>query len=85
MTPQASADVVASVGCSYPTLVLLRWDVFMPSLGLAVEVVMDDSANHAKYDFDVDLAGLLGELDGSMIDQTDAPALFLYDVMEHVL
>ena len=65
------ADVVASVGCSCPILVLLRWDVVMPSLGLIAEVVVDDSANHAKYDLDVDVASLL-----------DALALF---VMEHVL
>ena len=75
-------DVVAFVGCNCPTLVLLRWDVVMPSLGLVVEVVVDDSANHAKYDSDVDVASLLEELDDSMIDQTDAPALL---VMEHVI
>ena len=75
MTFPMIADVGVSVGCSYPTLVLLRWDVAMPSLGLVLEVVVDDSANHAKYDSDVDVASLLEELDDSLIDDTDALAL----------
>ena len=75
-----TADVVA-FECSCPTLVLLRWDVVMPSLDLIVEVVLDDNANHAKYDLDVDVASLLVELDDSLIDLVDAPAL----LMEHVL
>ena len=78
-------DVVASVRCSCPTLVLLRWDVEMPSLDL---LVVDDNASHAKYDSDVDvaiffLAEELDELDDALIDQADVPALFLYDVVEH--
>ena len=76
-----TADVVAFEGCSCPTLVLLRWDIVMPSLDLIVEVVLDDNANHAKYDLDVDVASLLVELDDSLIDLVDAPAL----LMEHVL
>ena len=85
MTSQVLADVVVSVGCSCPTLVLLRWDVEMLDLTLAVVVVVDDNTNHAKYDSDVDAASLLDELDDSMIGQTDIPVLFLYDVMEHAL
>ena len=36
---QVIADVVASVRCSCPILVLLRWDVEMLGLNLMVEVV----------------------------------------------
>ena len=82
MTSQVLTDVVASVGCSCPILVLLRWDVEMLDLAL---VVVNGNANHAKYDSDVDVASFLDELDDSMIGQADIPALFLYDVMEHVL
>ena len=36
---QVIADVVASVRCNCPILVLLRWDVEMLSLNLMIEVV----------------------------------------------
>ena len=85
MTSQVLTDVVASVGCSCPILVLLRWDVEMLDLALVVVVVVDGNANHAKDDSDVDVASFLDELDDSMIGQADIPAPFLYDVMEHVL
>ena len=80
-------DVVASVRCSCPILVLLRWDVEMPSLDL---FVVDDNASHAKYDPDVDVAIFflvddLDELDDALVDQADVPALFLYDVVKHTL
>ena len=78
------ADVVASVRCSCPTLVLLRWDVGMLSLDL---LVVDDNASHTLY---VDAATFflvdeLDELDDALTDQADVLALFLYDVVEHIL
>ena len=85
MTSQVLSDVVASVGCSCPILVLLRWGIEMLYLALVVVVVEDGNANHAKCDSDVEVASFLDELDDSMIGQVDVPALFLYDVVEHVL
>ena len=60
------ADVAASVGCSCPILVLLRWDVEMPSLTLMTEVVEDGSAIHAKYP-DVAISDLVDDLDDALI------------------
>ena len=84
MTSLVIADVVASVRCSCPILVLLRWDVEMPSLDLIVVVVVDDNTNHAKY-VDAATFDLVDDLDDAMIDLADVAALFLYDVMVHVL
>ena len=84
MTSLVIVDVVASVGCSCPILVLLRWDDVMLSLDLVVEVVADDSANHAKS---VDAATfyLVDDLDDAMLDLNAVAALFLYDVVVHAL
>ena len=49
MISQVLVDVAASVRCSCPILVLLRWDVEMPSPNLMTEIVEDDSTIHAKY------------------------------------
>ena len=75
------SDVVLRLMCNS------WWYCMKPSLDL---LVVDNNANHAKYDSDVEvaiffLAEELDELDDAMIDQADVPALFLYDVVEHTL
>ena len=84
MTSLAIVDVAASVGCSYPILVLLRWDVVMLSLNLIVVVVVDDSTNHAKS-VDVPIFDLVDDHDDAMIDLNVVAALFLNDVVMYVL
>ena len=84
MTSPMTVDAAVFVRCSCPILVLLRWDVEMPNLDLAVVVVVDDSANHARYD-DAATFSLVDDLDDAMIDLADVDALFLYDVVVHVL
>ena len=74
-----TADAVASVRCSCPILVLLRWDVEMLSLGFAVVVVVDDNTNHAKCG-DATFF-LVDDLDDAMICLVDVAVLFLYEVV----
>ena len=62
MISQVIADVAASVGCSCPILVLLRWDVEMLSLTLMIEAVEDGSTIHAKCP-DAAISGLVDDHD----------------------
>ena len=80
---QVIADVAASVGYSYPILVLLRWDVGMLSLTLMIEVVEDDSTIHAKYP-DVAISGLVDDHDDAMIHVNVVVVLSLDEVVVDV-
>ena len=79
MISPTTIDAAVFVRCSCPILVLLRWDVEMPNLDLAVVVVVGDSANHAKSD-DATYR-LVDDLDDAMTCLVDVAALFLYDVV----
>ena len=82
MTSLVIVDVAASVGCSCPILVLLRWgrcDAKSES-----DVVVDDSTNHAKS-VDDPIFDLDDDHDDAMIDLNVVAALFLDDVVMCVL
>ena len=83
MTSLMIVDVAASVGCSCPILVLLRWDVVMLGLALMVVVVEDDSTNHAKY-LDAATVDLVEDHDDAVIDSNVVAALFLDEVVVDV-
>ena len=84
MHSQVIADVVASVGCSYPTLVLLRWDAEMLCLSLKAEDVWDGSAIHAMY-LDVAISDLVDVHHDAMNDVCVDAVLFLDEVVVDVL
>ena len=84
MISQVRADVAASVRCSCPILVLLRWDVEMLSLTLMIEVVEDDSTIHAKC-LDAATSVLVDDHDDATIDLNVAAVLFLDEVVVDVL
>ena len=78
-----------SVGCSYPTLVQLRWaDVLLgldssPNVDVDEVIVVDDDANHANL---VDAILSPDDSDGRQSDDLICPAdvvvvLFLSDVV----
>ena len=63
---QEITDVVASVRCNCPILVLLRWDVEMLSQTLMTDAVEDGSTIHAKYP-DAATFDLVDDLDDALI------------------
>ena len=83
MISQVIADVAASVRCSCPILVLLRWDVEMLGLALMVGVVEDDSTIHAKY-LDAATSDLVDDHDDAMIDLNVVAVLSLDEVVVDV-
>ena len=84
-----TAGLAVSVRCSCPTLVLLRWDAEMLSLGSNPSsdvgpVVVDDAANHTSP-VDATFSLVDDPDDNARIYLADVVVLFLYDVVIPVL